>query len=88
MNKLNIATLLISGSFLAGCAHPNDPIHESFGAATKANMAAQIIDSSPAGTGQVTADGARVTSAIERYKTDTVKQPEAEETSDTGESGS
>jgi type IV pilus biogenesis protein CpaD/CtpE len=87
MNRFNIATLLISGSFLASCAHPNDPIHESFGAATKANMAAQIINPAPAGTGPVTADGAKVSAATERYKTDTVKQPEAEETSDAGNSG-
>lgn len=82
MKKLIIPALLTSAVMLVGCADPNKPIHESFGEATRNNMAAQIIDPAPAGEGPVVADGNNAAAATERYHTDTVKTADAASTSE------
>jgi len=80
MKQYPIALSLVGLAMLAGCAHPNEPLHHSFGQATAANMNAQIIDPTPAGTGPTETDGSKVADAIENYTSGTVIEAKAEET--------
>ncbi len=58
----------------AGCVSNQHDLSPTFGAATKANLAAQIVDPAPA-AGAPEGDGAAVDIATTRYKTDKVKPP-------------
>lgn len=71
MKQLLIGTILV---MTAGCVSNQHDLSQTFGAATKANMAAQIVDPTPA-AGAPEGDGAAVDIASTRYKTDTVKPP-------------
>lgn len=66
--------LLAALALSAGCVSNKHDLDESFGAATAANFAAQIVDPTPA-EGAPQGDGATVDIATGRYKTDTVKPP-------------
>lgn len=66
--------LLAALALSAGCVSNKHDLDESFGAATEAIFAAQIVDPAPA-EGAPQGDGATVDIATGRYKTDTVKQP-------------
>lgn len=63
-------------ALLAGCVSNQSDLDESFGAAHRANMNAQIIDATAA-AGAPEGDGSNVDIATVRYKTDTVKRPSA-----------
>ena len=82
MKRYPIALSLVGLAMLAGCVHPNEPLHHSFGKATTDNMRAQIIDPAPAGQGPTATDGTKAASAIERYTSGTIAEAEAEETTD------
>lgn len=71
MKKIIILAALIT---TAGCVSNKHDLDESFGAATSANFAAQVVDPTPA-EGVPQGDGATVDIATGRYKTDTVKKP-------------
>ena len=67
-----IGVVLYCLTMLAGCVHPNEPLHHSFGKATTDNMRAQIIDPAPTGVGPTATDGTKAASAIELDKTSVV----------------
>jgi len=76
---------------LAGCASGNGQMAQSLGAdpswgeANRQTMAAQIIDPAPRyDTAVPQGSGAQAAAAVERYRTDKVKQPDKLTTSRAG----
>lgn len=69
--------LLLSASALAlgGCVNLNEPISTQYGKFQETNMAAQIVDPAAA-EGAPMMDAQKADAAIERYRTDTIKEPE------------
>ncbi|SCW85028.1 hypothetical protein SAMN02927924_03359 [Sphingobium faniae] len=72
---------------LAAACTPNDP---TLGAAIRTNYAQQVINPDPHYDGQEMegGDGARAAAAVERYRTDKVKQPRTIRTTSGSGSGS
>jgi hypothetical protein len=68
--------LAAAAALAAGCVSNKNDLDESFGRAYRANMEAQIIDPSAA-EGAPEGSGAAADLATVRYKTDTVKRPDA-----------
>lgn len=86
---LGAAALLL---FLAGCAGSIPSILEQpgdsrFGEANRQTMMAQVIDPDPVYAEPMTTSGEHAAQAVERYRTDTVKQPDNIRTTDVGEGG-
>lgn len=76
---------------VAGCASIPS-IHEQpgdslFGEANRQTMMAQVIDPDPVYDGPMVTSGDHAAQAIERYRTDTVKQPDNIRTTDAGAGG-
>ena len=71
MKKIIILAALVA---TAGCVSNKHDLDESFGAAHRANMNAQVIDPNAA-AGAPQGDAAAVDIAVARYKTDKVKRP-------------
>lgn len=69
-SSLLIAALLLGAT---GCASNQHDLSPNFGKSVTANMAAQIVDPTPA-AGAPQGDGTAVDLAVARYKTDTVKK--------------
>lgn len=64
------------------------PTDATFGNAVRTTMAAQVVDPDPQYDNPVpTTDAAKSAGAVERYRTDRVKQPDTISTTD-GQSGS
>ncbi|AZI38140.1 hypothetical protein EGO55_05175 [Caenibius tardaugens NBRC 16725] len=67
-------------SLLAGCASVpsifEQPGDAAFGEANRQTMMAQVIDPDPVYDGPMVTSGDHAADAIDRYRTDTVKQPE------------
>jgi hypothetical protein len=82
--KLLIITAFAVASI--GCVSNQEDLSPTFGRATSANMAAQIIDPTPA-AGAPKGDGVLVDQATLRYRTDKVKQPKQQKV-EPGSSGS
>ncbi len=83
--KRNIMTG-VALAICGGCVSLDEPISSDFGKAYHANMAAQIVDPEAA-EGAPTMDGQRTDAAIERYRTDTIKEPEEAKGVEFGNSG-
>jgi len=83
---------LASLSLLAGCAsYPGlleAPGDASFGEANRQTMMAQVIDPDPVYDEPLRGNGAQSAAAIERYRTDNVKQPDTISTTEGISSGS
>ena len=82
------AACLLLLPLLAGCAsipsiyeQPGDSL---FGEANRQTMMAQVIDPDPVYGGPMVTSGDNAAQAIERYRTDSVKQPENIRTTDVG----
>ena len=71
---MNKVLALATAALLAGCVSNQADLDESFGAAHRANMNAQVIDPNAA-AGAPQGDAAAVDIAVARYKTDKVKRP-------------
>ena len=76
--------------FAAGCASiPSiyeEPDDAKFGEANRQTMMAQVIDPDPVYDGPMVGSGEHAADAVERYRSDTVKQPESVSTT-TGTGG-
>ena len=87
-----LAVTALGLSLVAGCT-TSSSMHfgadaEGWGEANRQTMAAQIIDPAPHYDHAVPeTSGEHVEKAIERYRTDTVKQPERMKTTDVGTGG-
>lgn len=76
------ATIAVS---LAGCATPSifeDPGDSTFGEANRQTMMAQVVDPDPVYDGPLVTSGDHAADAVERYRTDKVKQPDSIKTTD------
>ncbi len=82
---LRVVILVAAVSFVGGCNYTG-PNHQypGFGEATAHNAAVMIIDPNPPGAQNtdLALDGSRAVLGQDRYKTDTVEQPESLETTD------
>ena len=83
--------LLCALPLLAGCAsipsiyeQPGDSL---FGEANRQTMMAQVIDPDPVYVEPMVTSGNQAQQAVERYRTDTVKQPDNIRTTDVGDAG-
>jgi len=81
--RLTLAAVgaLVLAPLLAGCAQTYSPSMgqidpAEFGEANRQTFAAMVIDPEPVYTDALTTSGAHAQQAIERYRTDRVKQPE------------
>ncbi len=76
---------------LAGCAAHSmfeQPGDAAWGEANRQTMMAQVIDPDPVYTDPLVTSGDHAANAVERYRTDKVKQPDSIRTTDVGsESG-
>ncbi len=75
---------LLAATAIVGACNYSGPGHEypGYGEATAHNAAVMIIDPNPPGAQNtdIALDGSRAVLMQERYKTDTVEQPEVVET--------
>lgn len=78
---LSRAAALAVFSLLGGCASVPGFLEAQgdakFGEANRQTMMAQVIDPDPVYDGPLTGSGAQSAAAIERYRTDQVKQPDS-----------
>ena len=74
---MNRFVVLAAAAALAACADPHEPLSPDFGNAVRANAAAQIVNPNPP-PATTTTDGARLNTAIHRYETNTVIQPQSQ----------
>ncbi len=74
------AAAAMAALIAAGCS----PTDATFGNAVRHTMAAQVVDPDPQYENPVpTTEGAKGAAAVERYRTDKVKQPDTIRTTDT-----
>lgn len=80
--------LLLSASVIAlgGCVSLNEPISSQYGKFQETNMAAQIVDPAAA-EGAPMMDAQKADAAIERYRTDAIKEPDEATSVEFGEGG-
>ncbi|SKB88019.1 hypothetical protein [Sphingopyxis flava] len=73
---------------VAGCASVpsilEEPGDSRFGEANRQTMMAQVIDPDPVYDEPMTGSGEQTQKAVERYRTDAVKQPDGIRTTDAG----
>ncbi len=73
---------------VAGCASVpsilEEPGDSRFGEANRQTMMAQVIDPDPVYDEPMTGSGEQAQKAVERYRTDAVKQPDSIRTTDAG----
>ena len=71
---------------LAGCTQSllDEPGDASFGEANRQTMMAQVIDPDPVYDEPMVTSGDHAAQAIERYRTDAVKEPDSIRTTDVG----
>ncbi len=85
IRKLACLALL---SMVASCASVpsilEQPGDSRFGEANRQTMMAQVIDPDPVYEEPMTGNGDQAQKAVERYRTDTVKQPDSIRTTDAG----
>jgi hypothetical protein len=86
---LRTAAALVLIPAMAACAsYPpvlNEPNAAKFGEANRQTMMAQVVDPDPVYDGPMVTSGNQAEQAINRYNTDTVKQPERLQTTDVGQ---
>lgn len=81
MSSERMLLVAAGASVLAGCAQTYSlnagPIEEAaFGEANRQTMLAQVVDPEPVYAGPMVTSADHAAAAVERYRTDTVKQPE------------
>lgn len=82
---LRIVGLLAAVSVLGACSYSGPGhVYPGYGEATAHNAAVMIIDPNPPGAQNtdIALDGSRAVLMQERYKTDTVEEPQVLETTD------
>lgn len=80
MNTDYIVLAIIAAVLLAGCT----PTDATFGNAVRQTMAAQVVNPDPQYDSPVpTTEAAKAGAAVDRYRTDKVKQPDTIRTTDT-----
>jgi type IV pilus biogenesis protein CpaD/CtpE len=67
--------VLLAGLAVAACTDPHQPLSADFGNAVNTNIAAQVVNPTPAMAGSNDTDGQRAGSAVNRYRTNRVYQP-------------
>lgn len=81
---MNIDHRIAAAAGLALIAAGCTPTDATFGNAVRQTMAAQVVDPDPQYDNPVpTTEGAKGAEAVERYRTDKVKQPDTIRTTDT-----
>lgn len=74
---------------MVGCGAYPPPLSEAnaakFGEANRQTMMAQVVDPDPTYDGPLVTSGNKAEQAIDRYNTDTVKQPTRLQTTDVGQ---
>ena len=92
MNIDRVLALAIGVTLLGGCASYGnltsgqfDP--EDFGEANRQTYAAMVVNPEPVYEDEMATSAEHAADAIERYRTDQVKQPEAESSTETLSSG-
>ena len=71
---MRTALLLAAATLACACATTDSPLGPGAGQAAAANFAAQVVDPTPA-EGAPELDPVMTAAAIERYRTDEVKDP-------------
>ncbi|WP_194954694.1 hypothetical protein [Sphingopyxis solisilvae] len=80
MNTDHIVLAIVAAVLLAGCT----PTDATFGNAVRQTMAAQVVNPDPQYDNAVpTTEAAKAGAAVDRYRTDKVKQPDTIRTTDT-----
>ncbi len=80
MNTDYIVLAIAAAVLLAGCT----PTDATFGNAVRQTMAAQVVNPDPQYDNPVpTTEAAKAGAAVDRYRTDKVKQPDTIRTTDT-----
>lgn len=75
-------------ALLAGCADRSmfdQPGDAAFGEANRQTMMAQVVNPEPVYDDELVTSGEHAQQAVERYRTDAVKQPDSIKTTDAGE---
>ena len=89
--KRSLAILAVTaGLVLGGCAENSmfdRPGDTKFGDANRQTMMAQVINPDPVYDTDMVASGEVAAAAVERYRTDSVKQPDSIRTTDVGPGG-
>ncbi len=94
IDRLRTAALIGLAGCICGCASTAGSglkfgQADNWGEATRQTLAAQIINPNPEyDTPLATGSGARAVAALERYRTDKIKQPARQSLSDVGETKS
>lgn len=79
MNTEQLALALVLGMLAVGCT----PTDATFGNAVRQTMAAQVVNPEPEYESHLPiTDGAKGAAAVERYRTDKVKEPDTIRTTD------
>jgi len=77
---LRVPVLALALGFLAGCAHDSESlmgVDSTWGEANRRTMAAQVVNPEPDYTYQdMETSAEHAAEAVERYRTDKVKQPQ------------
>ena len=87
---LNRALVIAAIPALAGCAEHDmlaGPSDAPFGEANRQTMMAQVVNPEPVYETELVTSGEHAAQAVERYRTDAVKQPDSIRTTDVGEGG-
>ena len=90
-DRIRLAVILVLAAGAAGCTSAGglkQSRADNWGEAYRQTLAAQIINPAPEyDTPFVASSGAKAAQAIERYRTDKVKQPVKQSLSDIGQQG-
>ena len=87
IKTLRIGLALAAVPMASACADNaffDRPGDAAFGEANRQTMMAQVVNPEPEYDGEMTTSGEHASNAIERYRTDTVKQPDTISTTEGG----
>lgn len=91
MNSERVLRILLLAALpaLAGCVQSvlDEPGDTAFGEANRQTMMAQVIDPDPIYEETLVTSGEHAADAVERYRTDKVKEPDSIRTTNVGSEG-
>ena len=90
IDRLKLAIALAALPLLGGCIHQSileEPGDAAWGEANRQTMMAQVIDPDPVYEEPMVTSGEHAADAVERYRTDQVKEPDSIRTTNAGVSG-